>query len=52
MLFKEVITVYSANQTKPINTLSGQNAELHTVKAGGTYSYHWALKGQYIYTKA
>jgi hypothetical protein len=27
---------------KPINTEI--NAELFIVKAGGTYSYHWALK--------
>jgi hypothetical protein len=30
---------------KPIHTLCGQNTELPTVKAGGTYNYHWALKG-------
>jgi hypothetical protein len=28
-----------------MNTVCGQNAELLTVKAGGTYSYHWVLKG-------
>jgi hypothetical protein len=43
MLFKETIPVYSDNHTKPINTLSGQNIELLTVKAGGTHGYHWAL---------
>jgi hypothetical protein len=43
MLFREIIVVYSENYTKPINTLHGQNAELLIVKAGGTYSYHWAL---------
>jgi hypothetical protein len=36
MLFKELIAVYSENHTKLINTLCGQNAELLTVKAGGT----------------
>jgi hypothetical protein len=41
MLFKEIITVYSENHTKPINTLCEQNEEL--VIAGGTYSYHGAL---------
>jgi hypothetical protein len=40
MLFKEIITVYYENQTKPINTICGQNTELQTVKARGTYSYH------------
>jgi hypothetical protein len=44
-LFKEVIAVYSENHTKPINTLCGQNVELLFIKAGGTYSYHWVLKG-------
>jgi hypothetical protein len=39
MLFKEIITDHSEN------TLCGQNAELLIIKAGGAYSYHWALKG-------
>jgi hypothetical protein len=44
-LFKEIIAVYSENNTKPINTLCGQNnVELGTVKVGGAYSYHWVLK--------
>jgi hypothetical protein len=30
---------------KPINKLCEQNAELQTVKAGGTYSYQFALEG-------
>jgi hypothetical protein len=38
MLFWKIITVYAANNTKPINTLCGQNSELLNVKAGGTYS--------------
>jgi hypothetical protein len=43
MLFKEIIAVYSdsENHTKHINT----NAELLIDIAGGTYSYHGALKG-------
>jgi hypothetical protein len=45
MLFKEIIAVCSENHKKPLNTLYGQNAELLNVKVGGTYSYHWALKG-------
>jgi hypothetical protein len=44
MLFTETITVCSENDTKPINTLCGQNAELINVKASGTYNYHLALK--------
>jgi hypothetical protein len=45
MLLREIFTFYSENHAKPINTLYGQYAELLVVKAGGTYSYHWALKG-------
>jgi hypothetical protein len=42
MLFdKEIITVYIENNTES----KIQNAELLIVKAGGTYSYHWALEG-------
>jgi hypothetical protein len=41
MLFKEIIAVYSENRTKSIR----ENAEVLIVKAGGTYSYHWALNG-------
>jgi hypothetical protein len=44
MLFGEIIALYSANHTKPVNTLCSQNAELLIVKVGGTYSYHWVLK--------
>jgi hypothetical protein len=40
MLFEKIIPVYIENHTKPIK----QNAKLLVVKAGGTYSYHWALK--------
>jgi hypothetical protein len=38
-LFKEIITVYSKNQMKPINTLCGQNAEILNVKVDGAYNY-------------
>jgi hypothetical protein len=38
MLFKEIIDIYSENLTKPtINSVG--------IKAGDTYSYHWASKG-------
>jgi hypothetical protein len=49
MLFKEVIVAYSENPTKPINTLSGQNAELLIVKENGTCKYHRASKVQSKY---
>jgi hypothetical protein len=35
MLFREIIAVYSENHKKSINNVSGQNAELLIVKAGG-----------------
>jgi hypothetical protein len=38
VLFKEIIAVYSENHTKHINTLCGQNAELLSVKADGTFT--------------
>jgi hypothetical protein len=44
MLSEEIITVYCENHTKPLKAICGQNVEL-IVKAGGTSSYHWALKG-------
>lgn len=37
ILFEEINAVYSDNHTKPINIICGQNAELLTDKAGGTY---------------
>jgi hypothetical protein len=45
MLFREIIAVHSENDTKSINTICGQNAELLNVKPGGTDSYHCALDG-------
>jgi len=45
MLHSEIIAVCSQINTKPINTLCGQNVELLNVKYGGTYSDHWALMG-------
>jgi hypothetical protein len=45
MLQWEIIAVCSEIHTKHINILCGQNLEFLDVKPGGTYSYHWALKG-------
>jgi hypothetical protein len=45
MLYREIIAVCSEIHTKHINALCGQNVELLNVEAGGTYNYHWALKG-------
>jgi hypothetical protein len=45
MLFGELIAVYCENHKEHTKTLCGQNAEFWYVKAGGTYSNHWALKG-------
>ena len=46
MLYKEIIAVCSEIHTKHMNALCGQNVELLNVKLGGTYSDHWALKGE------
>jgi hypothetical protein len=35
-MVKEIVAVYTDNHTKPF------------VKAGGTYSYHWALKHEVV----
>jgi hypothetical protein len=43
-MFREIIAIYSENNRKSINTLYEQTAELLNVKAGGTDSYHSALK--------
>jgi hypothetical protein len=45
MLFGETVVVYCGNHTEHTVTLCGQNAGFNYVKAGGTYSNHWALKG-------
>jgi hypothetical protein len=45
MLFREIIAVYSENQTKSINAHCRQYAELLNVETGGTYSYQCDLKG-------
>jgi hypothetical protein len=49
LLFKEIISFYSENNTKPINTLCGKRAELLNVKAAGIYSYRYALHGRQNY---
>jgi hypothetical protein len=41
MLFKEIIAVYCGNHTKHMS----KNADFLIVEAGGTFSYHKALKG-------
>jgi hypothetical protein len=45
MLFK-IVEVYCENHAIHINRQRGQEAKLFNVKAGGTYSYRCALKGQ------
>jgi hypothetical protein len=40
--FKEINSVYSENRRKSIKAPSGLNAEVVTVEAGGTDSYHWS----------
>jgi hypothetical protein len=41
---RKIIVVYSKNHIEPVSIVCGRNAELLNVKAGGTYSYHCALK--------
>jgi hypothetical protein len=43
MQFNKIIPVYAENHTRPISI--PQNAQLLIVKTGGTYSFHWDLKG-------
>jgi len=38
-MYREVVC------TKDMNTLCGQNVEIFSVKPGGTYCDHWAVKG-------
>jgi hypothetical protein len=39
------MAVYSENIKNLVNSLRRQSAEIWIVKIGGTYSYHYALKG-------
>jgi hypothetical protein len=45
MLVRETVAVYCENHTEHTDTLCGQDAEIWYVKAGGTYTNQWALKG-------
>jgi len=40
MLYREIIAVCSEIHTKHINTLCGQNANLHNVATSDKYNYH------------
>jgi hypothetical protein len=44
MLFRKITAAYFKNHKKLTNVHCGQNAKLLNIKAGGMYSYHWALK--------
>jgi hypothetical protein len=44
-MIKEIIAVYYDSRTKPVDTFCGQDAEFLNVKVGGTYIYHYVLKG-------
>jgi len=48
MLYREKIAVCSHIHTKHIHIPCVQNVELLNIKPGGTYSYHWTLKGKYL----
>jgi hypothetical protein len=45
MLFGETVAVYCENHAEHTDTLCEQNVEFWCVKAAGTYSDRWALKG-------
>jgi hypothetical protein len=45
MLFGETVAVYCENHTEHTDTRCAKNEEFECVKAGGTYTNHWALKG-------
>jgi hypothetical protein len=45
MLFRETVAVYCENHMEHTDKLCGQDSEFLYVKAYGTYSNHWALKG-------
>lgn len=45
-MFKEITAVFSANNTNHINTLNV--VRFLSAKGGGTYRYHWALKGAIV----
>jgi hypothetical protein len=51
MLCKEIVASYFETQTKPINSLCWQNAELLNHKARGSYIYQWLLKGEHLLMK-
>jgi hypothetical protein len=40
-LFREILAVYSENLTMTINT---KNGDVLVIRAGGTFSNHWAIK--------
>lgn len=44
MLFREIVTIYVENHTKPIIHFVVK-IQLPTMEEGGTYRYHWGLKG-------
>jgi hypothetical protein len=43
MLFRKIITVYSKNHSKPVNTLWGLNAEFLNTAVNATYTYSYAV---------
>jgi hypothetical protein len=45
MQFREIITVYSENQTKPINVLCEKKMYSFKDEEGGTHSNHCYLNG-------
>jgi hypothetical protein len=45
MLYREIMAVRSEICSEQINTRCGQNVEFLNDKPSGTYSNHWAIRG-------
>jgi hypothetical protein len=45
LLFRKSPTAYSENYTYTDTALFGQKSELFSSKTGGTYSYHYDVRG-------
>jgi hypothetical protein len=46
MPVREIVTHICENHIKHLNAFCGQNRESYYVKAGGSYSNHWALRAK------
>jgi hypothetical protein len=49
MVLRKIITVYTENHTKPVNTLCRQNAELLNVETDGKRNVHSEIKPAFFW---